>query len=61
LKPEGITVVALDPGWVRTDMGGKAAPLAPSESASAIASTLDKLDLSWTGKFIYNNGEEIPW
>jgi NAD(P)-dependent dehydrogenase (short-subunit alcohol dehydrogenase family) len=61
LKPAGITVVALDPGWVRTDMGGPAAHLAPVESASAIASTLDRLDISWTGKFIYNDGQEIPW
>jgi NAD(P)-dependent dehydrogenase (short-subunit alcohol dehydrogenase family) len=61
LKPAGITVVALDPGWVQTDMGGAAAPLKPQESAAAIAATLMRLDLTWTGKYIYNNGDPIPW
>jgi NAD(P)-dependent dehydrogenase (short-subunit alcohol dehydrogenase family) len=61
LKKDGITVVALDPGWVRTDLGGPNAPLSPEESASAIVSTLSKLDMSYTGKFIYNDGKELPW
>jgi NAD(P)-dependent dehydrogenase (short-subunit alcohol dehydrogenase family) len=61
LKNDGITVVALDPGWVRTDLGGPNAPLSPEESAGAIVKTLNKLDLSYTGKFIYNDGKELPW
>jgi len=61
LKADGVTVVTLDPGWVKTDMGGPNAQLEPRVSASAIAATLLKLDLSWTGKFLYNDGTEIPW
>jgi len=60
-KKDGITVVALDPGWVRTDLGGPNAPLSPEESAGAIVATLGKLDLSFTGKYIYNDGKELPW
>ena len=58
---QGITVVALDPGWVKTDMGGPNAQLTPEESASDIVSTLGRLDMSWTGKYIYNDGKELPW
>ena len=33
LEPSHITVAILDPGWVKTDMGGEEAPRAPEEPA----------------------------
>ena len=60
-KAEGICFVALDPGWVRTDLGGPDADLAPEQSATAIADTIAKLDPSWTGKLLYNDGTELSW
>jgi NAD(P)-dependent dehydrogenase (short-subunit alcohol dehydrogenase family) len=61
LKPKGISVVALHPGWVRTDMGGPNAPLSVQESVSGIVATLDALTLADSGGFIDHRGERVPW
>ena len=36
LKPRGFTVLAVHPGWMRTNMGGPNATISPDESAEAI-------------------------
>ncbi len=57
----GVTVVALDPGWVRTDMGGPDAELAPADSIRGMIHILDRLRIGDSGKFISYNGAELPW
>jgi len=61
LKKENMAVVVLDPGWVKTDMGGPNAWLTPEESSSAIAKTAKALTMEQTSKFIYNDGKELNW
>lgn len=61
LRPDGIGVVMLHPGWVSSDMGGSAAPMTPVESASAIAETLASLTLADSGRFIRWDGSDHPW
>lgn len=61
LKPDGIPVLVVHPGWVRTDMGGSGADIAPSESAGGLLALADGLDLAGTGRFRNYDGSAIPW
>ncbi|ARN81405.1 SDR family oxidoreductase [Methylocystis bryophila] len=61
LKPKGIVVIALSPGWVRTDMGGPNATLSVQESGSGILATIDALTIAESGSFIDYQGERLAW
>ena len=61
LRPRGVTVVALHPGWVRTVMGGPEAELDAVESVTGIRSLLEQVDSSYSGGFFGPGGERIPW
>jgi NAD(P)-dependent dehydrogenase (short-subunit alcohol dehydrogenase family) len=61
LKPQGIPVLIVHPGWVKTDMGGDGAELKPEESAAGLLKLIDKLDLASTGRFLAWNGKELAW
>jgi NAD(P)-dependent dehydrogenase (short-subunit alcohol dehydrogenase family) len=61
LRPRGITVVALNPGWVKTDMGGPHAEIGVAESAIALRGIFDHLTLADSGRFIDIDGATIPW
>jgi len=54
-----VAVNALDPGWVKTDMGGPKAPGSPRESAEA-ALLVVTLPFSETGK-LWKDGKEISY
>ncbi len=61
LGDRGITVVAIHPGWVRTDMGGAHASLSPAISVGALRSMIDRLAPADNGTFLNYDGVEIPW
>ena len=61
LKPLGLTVVVLHPGWVKTDMGGANAPTLPQESVTGMCRVIDGLTPADSGKFLSYTGEELPW
>ena len=61
LAGEGFTVVLLSPGWVRTDMGGSGADLAPEESVAGLRRVLDGLTTADNGRFMGHDGSPIPW
>lgn len=54
-----VAVNALDPGWVKTDLGGERAPGHPRESAQAALAML-LLPFEATGK-LYKDGNVIPF
>lgn len=63
LKPRGVCVVAISPGWVKTDMGGANAQITPEESAGALVATTLNLTLDETSSFLGRSGksEDYRW
>lgn len=61
LGPRGVTVFAVHPGWVRTDMGGPSAAIDPEASAAGIAALLARAGPDEHGRFLDWEGNEVPW
>lgn len=62
LAPQGTVVTSLHPGWVQTDMGGAAAPLAVSEAATLLLDRILALTPDDAGRFLASeDGSELPW
>lgn len=61
LRHRHITVVALNPGWSRTRMGGANAPLLVEESVAGQQRVLENLSILDTGTFINYDGQTLPW
>ena len=69
LAGEGFTVVAVSPGWLKTDLGGPYADLTPTQGAVATLDLIEKLTPSDNGSYKNidisghdsYNGETIPW
>jgi NAD(P)-dependent dehydrogenase (short-subunit alcohol dehydrogenase family) len=60
LKGRGFNVLALHPGWMRTDMGGANADLDPVESAEGVYQVVQTASAS-TPRFLQHDGKEFPW
>lgn len=61
LTDEGVTVVAVHPGWVSTDMGGPAAATAPEEAAQMLVELIRTLGPEHAGAFLQADGSTHPW
>lgn len=61
LAPQGIIVAVIDPGWVRTDMGGESAPLAVDESIARMRQVIEMLGPEQAGTFQNWDGRVYPW
>ncbi|GAB1316772.1 C-factor [Madurella fahalii] len=57
----GITIVAVDPGHVKTEMGGPNAAIEVADSARGVLRVLAGLTLADSGKFFLYTGDELPW
>jgi NAD(P)-dependent dehydrogenase (short-subunit alcohol dehydrogenase family) len=61
LKPRGIAVGLLHPGYVRTGMTGHSGFCDPDEAAAGLVARIDELSPETSGGFWHANGETLPW
>ena len=61
LRPRGIVVLALCPGWVQTDMGGDGAQITASQSVEGLLRVIDGAGIDDSGRFIDWRGESMAW
>lgn len=61
IAESGIIAIVLDPGWVKTDMGGSNASLTPEQSVEGILNVVAKLTPADNGEFFAYHGKRVPW
>ncbi len=61
LKPAGVAVAQIHPGYVQTRMVGFTGDITPIEAAAGIAARIDELTLENSGGFWHSNGQALPW
>ncbi|NIC05806.1 SDR family oxidoreductase [Billgrantia bachuensis] len=61
LKPKGIAVAQLHPGYVQTRMVNFGGLIPPEEAAAGIAARIAALTLETSGGFWHSNGEALLW
>jgi NAD(P)-dependent dehydrogenase (short-subunit alcohol dehydrogenase family) len=57
----GVQVIAIHPGWMRTDMGGAHAHISAEEAAESILRTLAARPATGAPLFIERDGQALPW
>lgn len=60
-KRRGVSVIALHPGWVKTDMGGPNAPLEAPDAIRQMRATIAKVTAEHNGTFLDYKGAKLPW
>ncbi len=61
MENDGVGVIALHPGWVKTDMGGANASIEATESVSGLRSVLAAKAPKDGRLFVNYKGEDLPW
>lgn len=61
LRPKGIAVALLHPGFVRTEMTGGNGLIDAPESAAGLLARIDELNVSNSGGFWHTSGEALSW
>ena len=61
LKQPHVTVVSVNPGWVRTDMGGARAPVTPHDSVAGMLRLIAGLERRDSGRFFDYSGAAMAW
>lgn len=61
LENPAFSVLALHPGWVRTDLGGPNAPVTVEESARGLVQTMQSFQGLNQEAFVDYQGKTLPW
>jgi len=61
LRPRGVSVYLLHPGYVATDMVGGHGDISPEVSAQRMVELVDRLGAKDSGTFWHSNGSPLPW
>lgn len=60
-RDQGVTIVPLHPGWVKTEMAGDVADISSEESAAGVRRTITAMTIADTGTFLKWTGDIHPW
>jgi NAD(P)-dependent dehydrogenase (short-subunit alcohol dehydrogenase family) len=60
-KLPDVVVISMDPGWVKTRMGGEGAMIEAHESINGMLKVLHGLKKDDTASFWTYSGEQVPW
>ena len=61
LKPRGIAVALIHPGFVRTEMTGRQGTVNAKDAARDVLARIDALTLDTSGMLCHASGERLPW
>ena len=61
VKRMGVTAAVLDPGWVKTRMGGANAPTPPEQSVREMRALIERLGPEDSGGFFKRDGSRHAW
>lgn len=60
-RRQGIVCAVLNPGWVKTRMGGPGARTTPHDSVAAMRRTIEQIGPDQSGGFFNHDGRPYPW
>ena len=61
LKPKGITVMMIHPGYVKTEMNFGDGDIDAATSAKGVIALVDRVGIAETATYWHVNGERLPW
>jgi NAD(P)-dependent dehydrogenase (short-subunit alcohol dehydrogenase family) len=61
LASDGVAVVLLHPGWVKTGMTGGRGNWGPDEAAAGLVARIDETSPDNSGRFVHADGTPLPW
>jgi NAD(P)-dependent dehydrogenase (short-subunit alcohol dehydrogenase family) len=61
LKPKGISISLLHPGFVQTELVGNQGDVTTDEAAKQLIERISEINLDNTGTFKHANGRLLPW